>query len=211
MQHNEDLTIRVINDLFEQLIAMKKAFKQALPDDMEVKACKRAYLRAFMLSGISNLSQIQRGLDRLLLEPSPWFPDPGTFLSLCKLEPQDIGAPTVQAAYAEACEKSHPCYGEKNWSHPAVRQAYHEVTPHTLRTESASKSRPLFEQAYNSALQELIEGKNMNRIENARQDTPENRSKYQEYFGEVKIKNAYSGANAPVLNYEDWLKSEFAV
>lgn len=204
----KEATAQVVNTLFERLISINPAFKQAWPTEYEFQATKKEWVLAFMDAGISSIERVKKGIDKVRLSPSPFIPSPGEFIEFCKVTPEDIGAPSLEKAYREACEKSHPCYGEnKNWSHKAIKHACLKIGSFFLRTESTAKTKPAFKEAYLEACEEFAEGRNLNQIEDKGQDTHENRMKYQEYFGELNQKRKYSNAPSEIeiLSYGEWL------
>lgn len=200
--------IEIVNQLFEKLTRIKPAFKQAWPTDYQFNMVKREWVASFKDNNIHSLNQIKKAYEKLRDAPSAFIPSPGEFIELCKPEPQDINAPDLKSAYSEACLKSHPTYGpDKNWSHVAVRNAAREVGSHELRSEPASKTKPMFKKAYEKAIKDYSDNRNMDQIENKRQDNPENKRKYQDYYGDMKQRQklgAISG-DTEVLSYEQWL------
>lgn len=159
-------TSEIVNQLFERLISINPAFKQAWPTESEFKATKKEWVLAFVDSGISSIEQIKSGIKKLRLDPSPFIPSPGEFIKLCTPEPEDIGAPNVDLAYDEACKKSHPSYGKvKNWSHKAVEYARNKMGAFRLINYSRAETYPDFKKAYYDAINELLKNINTNQIE----------------------------------------------
>lgn len=177
--HNDfdDATISVINQLFKELFAIKPAWRQSIGNQEELDACKRQWLIAFSVSNINSLEKLRSGLKKICLDPNPFFPSPGEFIALCKPDAKDLGAPELEQAYREACEKSHPSYGQnKNWSHPAVQWAARNSDSYFLRSESRTKTFPVFKKNYEQALQMYAEGKILDQIgydrDNSRKTPP---------------------------------------
>lgn len=161
----DSITIEVVNQLFEDLFGICKGWKAAVGDDEDIGRCKRQWLLAFKENNITSIEQLRKGLVGMRSRELPFLPSPGEFLALCKTTPEDIGAPPLDQAYQEACEKSHPCYGVKTWSHEAVKMAYLKSDPFTLRTQPASTTKPIFKKNYIECCEDLAEGKALNRLE----------------------------------------------
>ena len=158
-------TAQIVNALFEKIIRVKPAFKQGWPTETEFHMAKREWVNSFKRANITSLERIKRGIERLTDSEKSFIPSPGEFIALCKIGPEDIGAPHVEQAYKEACEKSHPCYGDKKWSHEVVKMAYLASDPYLLRTQQSNKIKPIFEKNYLDACQDFSDGRNLNRIE----------------------------------------------
>lgn len=205
----DDMTIKIVNEIFDRLLAMSPGYRAAWPTENSFQATKREWMNAFKLANLTNVNRIKKGLDKARLNPNPFIPSPGQFIDWCKVEPEDIGAPDTNKAYDEACRLSHPCETNKNWSHDAIRLAAQQTGSHFLRTEAKTKSFPIFEKNYFKAIEEYDLGRNMHRIEDARKDTPENRAAYQEYFGHHNLTKKYSKNpdDVNIMSYSEWLAS----
>lgn len=196
MYITDENAIDVVNQLFEKLILIKPAFKQAWPTERDFQFAKREWIIAFRDAKINSLQQLKRAIDYFRLSPKDFIPSPGQFIAMCQNKPDDIGAPSAEDAYKEACRNSYPDGLEKKWSHVCVRYATQKSDSFFIRTEARQKSFPIFEKYYLDAIQQFSEGKIMHQIENKRKDTSENRIKYQEQWGGTK-------ENRP--HYFDWL------
>lgn len=163
--NKEEMTAKIVNDLFEVLSAIKPAFRQAWPTQREFENAKIQWIKAFMDINLNSLEKIQRGVKEFRLSPGCFIQSPGDFIALCKLDPSDIGAPETRKAYLEACRLSHPCETVKNWSHVVVRYAAQKTGSHFLRTETESKTYPVFEQNYREACEMFADGRIMQTLE----------------------------------------------
>ena len=162
----QDKTARIVNQLFERLIAINPAFKQAWPTEEEFRATKKEWTLAFAESGINSIEQIKKGLAKQRLSASPFVPSPGAFMASCKASPEDIGAPAIELAYDEACRKSHPSYGDnKNWSHPVVLHARNKVGSHKLTGLDRKSTFPAYKEAYLDSCDQHAFGSNLNQLE----------------------------------------------
>lgn len=146
MSHEK--TAAVVNALFERLIAINPAYKQSWPNEQSLAATKREWVFAFIDAEITTTEQLKKGLSKCRLAPSPFIPSPGQFIEWCKVEPEDIGAPSIRFAYDEACTNSRAYETKKNWSHPTVKHAAVAVGSMRLSQESKDKTYPLFEKEY---------------------------------------------------------------
>ena len=164
--NKQETTATIVNQLFDRLIAINPAFKQAWPTEHEFQATKKEWVLAFVDSGIKTIEQLKQGLKAVRMNPSPFIPSPGQFIAMCKQGPEDIGAPTVEKAYDEACIKSHPSYGpDKNWSHAAVENARNNVGAYNLTNLPARQTKKLFSDAYFDACDLFGSGSNLSQIE----------------------------------------------
>ncbi len=167
----DDMAVEIINRLFAELVAINPAFKQAWPTEREFQATKQQWMMAFQDAGINSFEQIRKGLKAIRLSPSPFVPAPGEFIRLCRPSPEEINAPSAREAYLEACLKSHPGYGdEKRWSHPAVELARNKVRPYRLCNLPEKETYKEFEKAYLEACEQIISGRNLNQIEEAKRE-----------------------------------------
>lgn len=163
---NRETTASIVNQLFDRLIAINPAFKQAWPTEHEFQATKKEWVLAFEDARINTIEQLKSGLKSVRMNPSPFIPSPGQFIQMCKQSPEDIGAPSVEKAYDEACRKSHPSYGQnKNWSHPAVENARNSVGAYDLSNLPAKQTLKRFTEVYRDACDQFGSGSNLNQIE----------------------------------------------
>jgi hypothetical protein len=165
-------TTKIVNELFETLVAINPAFKQAWPSEREFKATKLQWMIAFEEADIRSFEELRKGVKAIRARANPFIPSPGEFIAMCKLSPEDIGAPGVATAYLEACRKSHPSFGpDKDWSHPAVGYARNRVGSHKLCNLPESHTISDFKLHYFDALKQFMLGRNINQIERHKQET----------------------------------------
>ena len=98
--------------------------------------------------------QLGVGLAVCVRRADPWPPTLPEFLVLCTPTAEDLGLPTVDAAYREAvmADRDHI------WSHPAVFVAARNAGSFKLRTLPEAKSGPLFERAYEIVVRRVLAG-----------------------------------------------------
>ena len=82
------------------------------------------WLRA--LQGLTG-EQLGLGIARCASSGKEFPPTLPLFRSLCTINPGDLGLPSVEAAYREACANSHRHRDDHAWSHAAVWHAARAV------------------------------------------------------------------------------------
>lgn len=159
-------TVQVVNELFRELQATFPAWKQAWPDDAAVAGAKRAYIKAFMESGINTLEQIGYGMQRARKSVVPWVPAPGEFISWCMPSPEMLGIPSREAAFREALANAHPSrFGTvREWSHPAVRHAALQCEIDNLTGQKSDVARRVFDRAYDITVRMIMDGEPLSDI-----------------------------------------------
>ena len=140
----------LINRLFREIRTARPAWRQAWPSTEVLEASKKTWITAFLEAGITDWdSQIAFGLQALRGEPSDFVPAPGKFVTWCQPTPQALGLPSLEEAYAEALQKTHPSMaGVARWSCPAVYHAAARAGFSTLQQLGRSDGLALLEQKY---------------------------------------------------------------
>lgn len=138
---------RVINLLFTELKAVHPAWRAAWPTPKMEGAAKLSWSKAFTSAGLRSIEQIRYGIERCRESGSPFMPSVGQFLDWCRPTPENMGLPSVERAYLQACSISHPA-ADHSHVHPAVYHAACETGFFLLCNRAESKSRPVFERAY---------------------------------------------------------------
>lgn len=153
-------TVQVVNELFRELQATFPAWKQAWPDAVALGAAKRAYIKAFMESGINTLEQIGYGMQQARNSASPWVPAPGEFIGWCTPTPDMVGIPSLESAFREALGNAHPSrFGtQRDWSHPAVRHAALQCEIDNLCDLPSDSARRIFSRAYEVTVRAVMRG-----------------------------------------------------
>ncbi|WP_322614229.1 replication protein P [Pseudomonas sp. BIC9C] len=152
-------TADVVNALFKELQAIFPAWKQAWPDDESLKAAKRSWIKAFLVAGINTLEQIRYGLQNCRQIGGDFAPSVGKFIKWCQPTPEMLGIPSHDKAFREALENSHPSrFGERTWSHPAVRHAALQCELHNLGDLIPEKASKVFDRAYDITIRRLVQG-----------------------------------------------------
>lgn len=127
---------------------------------------------------ITTPQQFQRAFKRIEKEAPDFMPKIGKFIEWTKPTLAELGIPSVDDAFQEACEKSSVYYHKEHgtdkpvqWSHPVVTYARNKTGAFALSNEPASKIKPRFESAYKEGIELFMEGNNLNMIESANRYT----------------------------------------
>lgn len=204
MYITDDNAIDIVNQLFEKLTVIMPAFKQSWPNEGDFKLAKKEWMLAFRDANINSLEQLKNGINKFRKLPKAFVPSPGEFIAMCRQTPEEMGAPSIDVAYNEACTKYHPSYGpNKNWSHPAVKHAA-ESYGQEIHKGTIKETKSKFEKIYLDSCQQYQDGKILNQLEDKNKDTPENRMLFQELFGGW----LYKGKKPDYSSYLDWLKEK---
>jgi hypothetical protein len=152
-------TIDVVNALFKELQAIFPAWKQAWPTDDALDSAKRSWIKAFIVEGITQLEQIRFGVERCRSLGTDFMPSVGKFIKLCHPTPEMLGIPPHDKAFREALENAHPSrFGNRTWSHEAVRHAALQCEMHNLGDLEPDKASEVFDRAYDITIRRLVQG-----------------------------------------------------
>ena len=108
------------------------------------------------LAGLTG-ADIARGMSRVVASGVDWPPGLPEFRALCEPTPDQIGAPTGEVAFIEACRNAHPAV-TRHWSHPAVYHAACEVGLQNLLRLGETTTRGRFQREYLKAVRMVIDG-----------------------------------------------------
>lgn len=165
-------TKHIVNTLFMRLKGIIPAFNAAAHNDEELGIIKREWALGFIQAGLSDLNAIDQGLNKLRLQDNTFMISIGEFIKLCKLTPGELGLPTLEKAYDEACKASHPC-GDKVFSHESVEHAWRQTGSYNLSHLPRANSFPIFQRNYEMTVQMLLDGKPLADINKAITQEPE--------------------------------------
>lgn len=107
-----DQARQIVDSVFEQLSvifpAYKSAFKGKTDQETErnIALAKREWIKSFYENGINNTSLVKNGLIMARKSNSDFMPSCGKFINWCKVQPEQIGWPTLDVAMAH-CIKYH--------------------------------------------------------------------------------------------------------
>lgn len=162
---------QIVNLLFAELKAIYPAWRHAWPNQNAEDVAKTSWTKAFTTAGLSNIQQIKFAVERCRSESSPFMPSSGQFLQWCRPTPEMLGAPSNDIAYLQACSASHPS-SERKDLHPAVYHAATETGLFLLLNQPESKSRPMFDRAYDMTIGMLAKGEILREIPKALPNKP---------------------------------------
>ncbi|AZD07541.1 Replication protein P [Pseudomonas chlororaphis] len=158
-------TVDVVNALFKELQAIFPAWKQAWPTDAALSTAKRSWIKAFIVAEINTLEQIRFGIERCRSLGTDFAPSVGKFIKLCQPTPEMLGIPSHEKAFREALVNAHPSrFGDRAWSHPAVRHAALQCEMHNLGDLIPEKASKVFDRAYDITIRMLMQGKSLEDI-----------------------------------------------
>lgn len=151
---------QIVNLLFAELKAVHPAWRLAWPDVDTEKSAKRSWTKALTAAGLQSIEQIRYGIERCRASGTPFMPSAGQFLEWCKPTPENMGLPSADRAYLQACSASHPA-ADASRLHPAVWHAACEAGLYVLARQPESKSRPVFLRAYAMTLEMIVRGESL--------------------------------------------------
>ena len=96
----------IVNEVLKRLIAVKPAHKQAFSVPGAVADWKKSWTLAFAHHGIRTLEQIELGIKRAQLDPSPFMPSCGQFIQWCS--PSELSEIEVLEAFNRMIERKKP-------------------------------------------------------------------------------------------------------
>lgn len=130
--------------------------KSVFESEDEIRIAKREW--ALSLGGYSE-QQLVQAVNRCK-EEFVWMPTISEFLSLLRVRPEELGLPSEQAAYLEACEFADDPLAHE-WRHPAVYFAGKATDWYRLRTEDKDQVFSDFQFNYRQLCQRVIEGESL--------------------------------------------------
>lgn len=146
------VTKEQMNEVLRQLAAIYPAWKQAISTQDQADNLKRVWWDEFNRIGLDP-KDLQRGVIQARATDSSFLPSLGQFIGWCESGgPNSL--PGRHQAYQEAC--LHRDAGD--WSSPAVYHAASRTGLYDLKTQSESKTRPLFFEHYADVCAEVQRG-----------------------------------------------------
>lgn len=155
---NEE-TAKIVNLLFKELQAIFPAFKQAWPDQEAFNCAKKNWIKALMATNIHSGEQLRHGLQKCRLSTSPFAPSVGQFIQWCLPEPQDLGLPNVDEAYALSISINRQFSDYKptcQKTFAAIRHTIEKIGSMNYRSMPAEASRKAFERFYSESCTKVI-------------------------------------------------------
>lgn len=159
-------TAKAINYIFKRFKGILPALKYSADSQVGIDSIRAEYTYTLMRHQIYSLDVINKALDAISDSGARFLPSPGEFIQFCKLKPEDIGAPSCEEAYDDACKWAYDYHeGLYKFIHEAVKLAAHRTKSWPLKNQPRSKSYPLFEENYLMACNDIGLSKNTNQIE----------------------------------------------
>ncbi|GAA4652371.1 hypothetical protein GCM10023116_46550 [Kistimonas scapharcae] len=106
--------------------------------------------------------QISDGIEKLRTSDRKFMPNPTEFVrDFCMTTARDLGIPSVQMAWQEACEHSHEIE-RWQWSNGIVPKVASLTGWHRIRTgERLDDTRAAFEEHYTTTVERVLNGTNV--------------------------------------------------
>lgn len=122
---------------------------------------KNQWLMALMEAGIDDWSMVEGGLAELRQTPGQFLPSTGDFIQLCWTRKfKQMKIPTESEAYTQLQNFMAPRDHDRDFSqlNPAVYAAYTRLDWSLMTTESDTKQRKLFSDAWRQVLNSIKAG-----------------------------------------------------
>lgn len=154
----------VVNKLFVLFYSLCRGFEKQYQDRKRLNVEKTQWIRAFMDIGFDSLEKVQLGIKKCRLESPINTPTIGQFVKWCTPMPEELGLPSVEKSYAEACSNSSPSNQKKMWTHQAIYHAWTMCNSYELANLPRKNTFPVFERNYNIAAKMMIRGEALKSI-----------------------------------------------
>ncbi|MBW5416063.1 MULTISPECIES: replication protein P [unclassified Pseudomonas] len=151
-------TANVIRQLFRQLRAICPYYRLSWKDQETFDTCRREWAAALIKEGITSCEQLRFGLDNLRAKGNGYIPSVATFLALCQPSPEQMGLPSVEQAFKQAIQCSHPL-SDMDWTHKAIYHAAVQVGFDALQNGSPPITLEAFKRHYREACKLLLHDK----------------------------------------------------
>lgn len=109
--------------------------------------------------GISSDAMINHGLMKMRQGGNDFLPNPGKFATWCRPSAEDLGLPSLESAYNEACVQAGRSPQARRYSHPAVYEASCGASFFVMRgNPKETNSRNIFKTEYDKVCQRVLGG-----------------------------------------------------
>lgn len=195
----DEITINIVNQLFENLFSVCKAWKVALGDEQAVGDCKRQWLSTFKENNITSIERIKKGMVKVRARKLPFLPSPGEFLEMCTPCYVDEGWPEPKDAFGSACRVMYDLHHNvKSPIHPGV-DAARKATGASIFARGDKYSEPVFIRNYEIIFKRFVDGESLDTIDppkalNTPSQEPKFNPNYQGYaWARPGVMKAYDG------------------
>ncbi|WP_110685097.1 replication protein P [Salinicola aestuarinus] len=148
--------------------------------------------------GVRRLRQAVR--DAAKSSDTAWPPQPVAFAAMCEPRPEDMGLPTLDAAWREACAHCH-APNDCRWSHEAVRLAGQTVGWREIHSTTAQSVRARlekrFEREYGALVNRVMAGQPLAAQGLLETDTQRNRAELAERASREAAQHRAEAAGLP--------------
>lgn len=166
-QQELDITsVNIVNRLFVFFESICRGFDKQYHSHPQSKLNleKIQWARGFMDYGINRIEDIEFGIKKCRIESPINTPTLGQFLKWCKPSPEELGIPSLEYAYVEACNNSRPYVLQKKWTHQAIYHAWKMCNSYELTNLPKKNTFPIFERYYDLTVKMIIRGEPLHKI-----------------------------------------------
>jgi hypothetical protein len=150
--------IDYVNQLFEIFEIHINAFNLFAKDIEKLELAKHEWVLCFQDAKMEK-HQLLRGIDKIRRVKMKYMISPSDFIELCMPTFEDIGAPSLESAFKEACEHSNPATWSSTWSHVIVKEAYKRTGNSQFLNGKRDKTLQIFSAHYLNALTDYLAGR----------------------------------------------------
>ena len=173
-QSIQKATAEATNSLFKELCVIFPSFlatiKKSSPEDAKrlFNKTKKMWLDEILEEKITS-QMIDLGLRKCRKSTTGFMPTVGEFINWCKPTDADLGIPSIDNAYREACQHRRGKTVEQ-YSHAIVYEAGRMTGFFDLTGKPETTMKPLFKEKYLHLREKLLRGEQIQIIENAIED-----------------------------------------
>ena len=159
-QTKQHEAIELVNELFKILEIHISSFQTFFKySDDKLNRTKQEWVICFQQNNVQK-NDVLRGIEKIRATKGlKYMISPTDFIDLCKVTYLDIGAPTLENAFQEACDHAHPATWSPHWSHDAVKEAYKRTGNSKFLIGPRDKTFVLFEAHYANACNDFALGR----------------------------------------------------
>lgn len=154
----DDSTREVIDELFDRIRGICSGWRQAWQSPVVMGKAKEEWLAEFISAGLNKRELIDNGVRVLRQSNNDFVPSPATFVDWC-FSADQLGLPSLEAAYREALANTHPAaVGGATWSHAAVYHAAARTGFSSIQNLPRDLGLKALEQQYAKIRREIAKG-----------------------------------------------------
>jgi hypothetical protein len=153
-----------VDFVFGKLMLICRGFDALYSDMRRLKAEKTQWSLAFSHKKIYEMSQIKHALNKLIDYKYPNPPQIGEFLSWCNPNPQDLGLPSVDEAFEQACKRASPYNKDFKFTHNVVYHAYSMMSSYDYVNLPRATTFPIFARNYEITVRMFVNNEPLKKI-----------------------------------------------